>query len=479
MANLNNITPMKGLPPFLQYFRTIGIIPASYKATMTYEEQILELMRFIRDEIIPKINENVLATQELQEKFKQLVNYVNEYFDNLDVQEEINNKLDEMAEGGQLEEIIAEYLQLASLLCYNTVNDMKNATNLINGSFAKTYGRNTYNDGKGEFYKIRNILNTDVVDNINIIALDNPDLVAELIKDEKITFLQEKMIENSKNNKYITCIFCDNEYRQSIAYVRELLTRSSNAGFKESQMTIHINNDGTITEDATKFAEYNNIANELRIPITSVKFHGDYNSTNYINTIIEMLQYFPNATTVFIFNEQLQYIVENGLTYPNLIKTAFPNITKVGFTCAYNQCFYGNNLTENEWNLLDNNFDILGANIYPSVSTFIDSAYCNYENVINAFNYPNFICPWKKEIWITESGVLPYWQFMELPENYRVSNLTDLTKTTEPQKLFYRALANSNIAQKANKIIPWYIESGMSDENHELFDILKNIILSR
>ena len=110
MANLNNITPMKGLPPFLQYFRTIGIIPASYKVTMTFEEQVLEIMRFIKDEIIPKINENVLATQELQEKFKELVTYVDEYFENLDITNEVNSKLDEMAENGTLERIIGEYL---------------------------------------------------------------------------------------------------------------------------------------------------------------------------------------------------------------------------------------------------------------------------------------------------------------------------------------------------------------------------------
>lgn len=303
------------------------------------------------------------------------------------------------------------------------------------------------------------------------------------IKDEtarqNISTLETTVDNNLRNSKYIAYIFCDNVYRQSLEYIQELLTRCKNAGFKESQMTIHINDDGTIVEDTTKFLDYNSIANELNIPITSVKFHGNYTATNYINVVLNILQYFTNAKTVFIFNEQLEDIVANGLTYPNLIKTQYSNIEKVGFTGAYNQCFYANTLTENDWVLIENSFDILGVNLYPSVSTFIDSSYCNYENVINAFNSPNFICPWKKETWITESGVLPYWQFMELPENYNIANLTDATRTTEPQKLFYRALANCNISQKANKIIPWFLESGMSDTNHELFDILKNIITNR
>lgn len=124
MADLNNINPMKGLPPFLQYFRTIGIIPASYKVTMTYEEQVLELMRFIRDEIIPKINENVLATQELQEKFVELVEYVDHYFDNLDLQAEIDEKLNEMLEDGTLEQIINQEIfgELDARVTENTNN---------------------------------------------------------------------------------------------------------------------------------------------------------------------------------------------------------------------------------------------------------------------------------------------------------------------------------------------------------------------
>lgn len=203
MADLNNITPMKGLPPFLQYFRTIGIIPSSYKVTMTYEEQVLELMRFIKDEIIPKINENVLATQELQEKFKQLVTYVDKYFENLDIQEEVNIKLNEMAESGELAEIITQYVQLQGLLCFNTLNDLKNAENLINGSFVKTFGKISYNDGMGEFYKIRNITTEDIIDEINIIKINNSNsLIAELIPNKQINEILTdiSIINNDLNN---------------------------------------------------------------------------------------------------------------------------------------------------------------------------------------------------------------------------------------------------------------------------------------
>ena len=53
-------------------------------------------------------NENTLGTQveNVTNAFIELQNYINNYFDNLDVQNEINNKLNEMAEDGSLSNII-------------------------------------------------------------------------------------------------------------------------------------------------------------------------------------------------------------------------------------------------------------------------------------------------------------------------------------------------------------------------------------
>lgn len=170
---------LKKLPRFIHQCMTIGEIPTSYKVSLTYEEQLMWFCRFLEEQVLPVVNNNSEVVQELK-------TFVENYFDNLDVQEEINNKLEDMLESGELQEIITEYLQMSGLLCYNTKSDMKGATNLIDGSFAKTYGETTYNDGRGEFYKIREIQNTDVVDDINIIALTNfVDLIAERIPNIK------------------------------------------------------------------------------------------------------------------------------------------------------------------------------------------------------------------------------------------------------------------------------------------------------
>ena len=157
------------------------VIPLAFDESMSYLELLYSLLHYLKETVIPAVNNNADAVTELQNLYNELKSYVDNYFDNLDVQEEINNKLDEMAESGQLADIIAQYLQLSGLLCYNTVNDMKNADNLDNGSFAKTYGFYNINDNGGAFYKIRNIQNTDIINNKNIIALNNPNLIAELV----------------------------------------------------------------------------------------------------------------------------------------------------------------------------------------------------------------------------------------------------------------------------------------------------------
>lgn len=76
------------------------------------------------NKIIEKVNQAGEQTENLTNAFIELQNYVNNYFENLDVQEEINNKLDEMAEGGELAEIINQeiFTELNNRVLQNTNN---------------------------------------------------------------------------------------------------------------------------------------------------------------------------------------------------------------------------------------------------------------------------------------------------------------------------------------------------------------------
>ena len=168
-----------------------------------------------------KLNEDV---QTLANAFNQLKNYVDDYFDNLDVQEEIDNKLDEMAESGELTDIIAQYLGLAGMITFDNVSDMKLAENLVNGSKCRTLGFYSINDNGASLYKIRTITNDDIVDEKTIISLYDNTLIAELVTSDVINFEQvgakgdgttndtlsiqkafdfNKRIESAKNKTYL------------------------------------------------------------------------------------------------------------------------------------------------------------------------------------------------------------------------------------------------------------------------------------
>ena len=126
--------PVESLSPFTRFCCSLGMIPASYKASMSYEEQLMWLCDYLENTVIPTINNNTDVTNEVQDLFNQLHDYVENYFTNLDVQQEINNKLDEMASDGSLISIIAPYLQPFINQQNQTI---ANAINLQNGRISQ------------------------------------------------------------------------------------------------------------------------------------------------------------------------------------------------------------------------------------------------------------------------------------------------------------------------------------------------------
>ena len=158
------------LRPFSRFCIMIGAIPESIIHSLSYEQQLLRLIKFLKNTVIPAIDGNTTAIKSIEE-----------WIENVDLQEFVDNKLDEMVESGQLQEIIASYLEVSSLLAFNTVSDMKSGENLVEGSYVRTLGYHSINDGGESTYKIREVTNEDTVDEAFLIALDDENLVAELI----------------------------------------------------------------------------------------------------------------------------------------------------------------------------------------------------------------------------------------------------------------------------------------------------------
>lgn len=173
----------------IQQLTNFPYIEADFDAITNYQ-LLCKVVEYL-NQVIANNNEQNETILGLYNAYLELQNYVNNYFDNLDVQEEINNKLDEMVEAGTLQEIIADYLNSKAVFGYDTVANMKNATNLINGSYAETLGYYSINDGGNALYKIRTITNEDVVDERFIISLTNDNtLIAELVYHDEINALQ-------------------------------------------------------------------------------------------------------------------------------------------------------------------------------------------------------------------------------------------------------------------------------------------------
>lgn len=85
-------------------------------------------------------------TDDFETTLNNALEYINNYFKNLDVQEEINNKLEEMKKNGELADIIAAFLKAPNY--YLSVQSMVADTAITNNSVAITVSYNTAgNDG--------------------------------------------------------------------------------------------------------------------------------------------------------------------------------------------------------------------------------------------------------------------------------------------------------------------------------------------
>lgn len=215
------------------------------------------------------------AIEEYIGKFNELHDYVEDYFANLDVQEEINNKLDQMTEDGQLADIIAQYLNSVALLCFDTVADMKTSVNLVNGSFAKTLGYNHVNDGGASVYKIVN--NNELIDDGgSVITLDNG-LKATLIIDNKIKIAQFGIDgnHNTNINNFITYVNSNNlideiEFESGVVYELDL-----KMAFTKKDLKINGNGATIKISDAIKRIDLFNITATNSCKIQDIVINGD------------------------------------------------------------------------------------------------------------------------------------------------------------------------------------------------------------
>lgn len=147
-----NFSPSVKIPTKVGSFRfwCQKVLPLVYDDSLSYYELLCKVVDYLNNTIA---DVNTLGTDvdNLNKAYNELQSYVNNYFSTLDVQKEINKKLDEMAADGSLLSLFSNYM------IYTVINvEALKSTNLLNGSKIKTLGYYNINDGGGSEYYITN-----------------------------------------------------------------------------------------------------------------------------------------------------------------------------------------------------------------------------------------------------------------------------------------------------------------------------------
>lgn len=276
---MNNLIPLQHLKPFTRFCCTIGELPSSYLVSLTYEEQLLWLCHFIKDTILPAINNNAEATEELQQLYVELKNYVDNYFNDLDVQQAINNKLDEMVEDGTLDTILNQFFTETTGLTFSTFQELKNFENLASGNKCKTLGFYNVNDGGEAFYYITNEENSTIPQ----IKINNT-LFANLIFTKEINVkAMGAHGDNIHDDTLLLQSIINLGFNMYFPKGNYIVSKNENLNFQNNDepcLAIQTKNDMTIQgENATLISNVHGqgileIINSNNIEIDNLKFKG-------------------------------------------------------------------------------------------------------------------------------------------------------------------------------------------------------------
>lgn len=118
--------------------QTFPFIEETFEALDIYG-LLSEMVKYLND-VIKNLNINEDNISYLNDNYIKLQEFVDHYFDNLDVQTEINNKLDEMAKNGELDNIFQPFIQNLENRLQNEIESVNSKVDAVaSGSPAGTY----------------------------------------------------------------------------------------------------------------------------------------------------------------------------------------------------------------------------------------------------------------------------------------------------------------------------------------------------
>ena len=132
-----DLEPYVTMSPFKVWCQKV--LPAVYDGSISVYEMLCKLTAYLNT-LISNVSGQQTDIENLLNAYSQLEDYVNNYFSTLDVQEEINNKLDQMAEDGTLTTLMGKYMARVYNTFDNAPKNIENITYIV-------LGRHKINDG--------------------------------------------------------------------------------------------------------------------------------------------------------------------------------------------------------------------------------------------------------------------------------------------------------------------------------------------
>ena len=372
------LTPFKGW-----VLENFPFIEADFDAITNYQ-LYCKIVEYLNNVISNQNQVQELGT-ELVTAYNQLLDYVNNYFDNLDIQEEINNKLDKMAEDGSLELIISPLIddKLDNINAeiesnYNTLNTrINNIQTELTASVNKnpipvsstsdmtdtskiyvltTDGNWYYYNGttwvSGGTYQSTSIGDDTISSNMLTSNLRNGigilDYILECQANHTTVKNLEFKLENNETYEY-NIVVSDTQYINRttvIVTTREtengdtidtILSKNSNGTytgkFVPSADANYINIDvktytaGTVTIYIKKLINYNELSNEAKNRLGALSIYDVTHNSNYKNTNYYPLEIIRNHKYIIEFNStNITYVASPTVLIQTTLDQSTDNI---------------------------------------------------------------------------------------------------------------------------------------------------------
>lgn len=304
MGNFKNLSPFR--------YWCQKVLPAVYDDSLSYYELLCKVVDYLN-----KTMEDVSTLHgditNLLKAYEELQNYVNNYFSSLDIQDEINNKLDKMVTDGTLENIINDKI----------LNDVKGDIELIKSDITNLNDENN---------TLLNKINT----------LTKSTLYTQT-KGEKAIFIGDSWTRGtgatSQDKRFSTVL-------SKMLGLTEINYGVSGIGFARQ-----INGENMLALCRRVITEQKSVANDVKIIHLLGGLNDAYNRTSGSevassarNSLKELSSAFPNARIIFApFNSALKMPYSSYIYYSILENCTFTSPIKISYCPNFPFVLCGNN----------------------------------------------------------------------------------------------------------------------------------------